>query len=302
MTKKIFKRWWLKTILVLVALVIVAYLGISAFLGYSMTRAKRSPLQGIPSQSGLEYKNVSFYSVEDKISLSGWYLPVEDSEQIIIMVHGADGNRADPTIGMLDIASGLVEHGYNVLMFDLRGHGESGGNRMSAGYYEVRDLSGAVEYAKGLGFEDIGVLGFSMGAATTILTAAENDDIDAIIADSSYADLQDMMAPEFSKRTRFPAFFLPPLLFMVKIMYGVDFAAVKPVESIDEVAPRQVLIIHGKLDDTVPYEHASRLLQASGSPENQAWIVPDAGHVRIYVTHPEEYMNRVIDFFDSAIK
>ncbi len=295
-------KWWLKVILGFVAFVIVAYLGISVFLGHSMTQAKRLLLEGNPAQLGLEYKDVSFYSVEDEISLNGWYLPAEDSEQIIIMVHGADGNRADPTIRLLDIASGLVEHGYNVLMFDLRGHGESDGNRISAGYYEVRDLAGAVEYVKGLGCDDIGVLGFSMGAVVAILTTAENDDIDAVIADSSYADLNDIMAPEFSKRTRFPQFFLPPLLFMVKIMYGVDFLAIKPIESIAEIAPRPVLIIHGEMDETIPYEHAGRLLQTSGNSANQVWIVPGAGHVRAYVTQPEEYMNRIIDFFDGALR
>jgi hypothetical protein len=37
------------------------------------------------------------------------------------MVHGNGYNRDDPEIGMLDIAARLIKHGYNVLMFDLRG-------------------------------------------------------------------------------------------------------------------------------------------------------------------------------------
>ena len=295
-------KWWLKLGLVLIALVVVAFLGISGYLGYSMTRVERRPVEGNPAQLGLKYKDVSFSSMDDELTLRGWYLPVENSEQVIIMVHGGDGNRADPSIGMLDIASELVEHGYSVLMFDLRGHGESDGNRMSAGYYERRDLAGAVDYVKGRGFESIGVLGFSMGAAIAIMTTAESSDIDAVVADSSYADLKDMMEPEFSKRTKFPKFFLPPLLFMVKIMYGVDFSAVKPVEFVPEIAPRPVLFIHGKLDDTVPVEHANRLQQASQSPQSQLWVVPDAGHVRAYVTHPGEYMDKITAFFDGALR
>ncbi|MFC1949005.1 alpha/beta hydrolase [Chloroflexota bacterium] len=286
------KKWWLRIGLALVAVVVIAVLGISVFLGHSMITPERKPVEGTPADLALAYEIISFPSQEDEIILRGWYLPVEDSEQVIIIVHGGDGNRADPSIGLLDIASGLVEGGYNVLMFDLRGHGESDGDRMSAGYYETRDLAGAVGYAGKQGFESIGVMGFSMGAATTLMAAAENYEIDALVADSSYADLQDMMKPEFSKRTRFPASFLPPLLFMVKLMYGVDFTAVSPVEAVPDIDPRPVFFIHGKLDDTVPVEHAHRLYEASGSPESQLWVVPESGHVRAHITRPAEYMNR----------
>jgi len=217
------------------------------------------------------------------------------------MVHGAGGQRADSSIGMLDIASGLVKHGYNVLMFDLRGHGESDGNRMSAGCFEKRDLAGAVDYVKRRGFERIGVVGFSMGAATVLLESAENVDIDAVVADSSFADLKDMMEPEFSRRSKLPAFFLAPMLFMVKIMYGVDFNAVRPVELVAEISPRPVLFIHGELDDVVPLEHVYRLQEVSQNGTSQLWVAPGARHVRAYIMYPEEYMDRITTFFDSAL-
>ena len=295
-------KWWLKLGLALILVVVIAILGISGFLGYSMTKVERVPIEENPALLGLKYEDVSFLSRDDELTLRGWYLPAQNSEQVIIMVHGAEQHRADPSIGMLDIASGLVEHGYNVLMFDLRGHGESDGNRMSAGYYEKRDLLGAVDYVKGRGLECIGVLGFSMGAVTALIATAESDDIDAVIADSSFADLKDMMESEFAKRTKFPKFFLPPLLFVVKIMYGVDFNAIKPVELVSEIAPRPIFFIHGELDETVPLEHAYRLQQASQNPQNQLWVVPEAGHVRSYVMRPEEYMNKITTFFDGVLR
>jgi len=295
-------KWWWKAALTLVLVIVVATLGISGYLGYSMTRVERSAVEQDPALVGLDYEEVSFPSLEDELTLQGWFLPVADSQQVIIMVHGADQHRADPSIGMLGIASELVEHGYNVLMFDLRGHGESEGNMMSAGYYEQRDLNGAVEYVKGRGFQQIGVLGFSVGAATAVLATADNSDISALVSDSGFADLKDMMEPEFSKRTRFPKFFLGPLLFLVKIMYGVDFNAVSPEAVVPRIAPRPVLFIHGEDDETVPQEHAQRLYQASLNPQNQLWVAPGAGHVKIYLTYPEEYMNRVTMFFDMTLR
>jgi fermentation-respiration switch protein FrsA (DUF1100 family) len=295
-------RWWLKVILGILLAVIAAFLGISVYLGHSMTDIERVPITETPALCGLDYEDISFPSRVDELTLYGWYLPAENSDEVIIMVHGAEQHRADPNVEMLDIACGLVGHGYNVLMFDTRGHGESEGDRMSAGYYEVRDLGGAVDYVKGLGFEEIGVLGFSMGGATAIMTAAECDDIDVIVTDSAYADLNDMLEPQFAERTFFPKFFLKPLLFMVKMMYGIDFTAIKPVEVVGDIAPRPILFIQGELDDTVPPAHAHSLLEASNNPLNQLWLIPDCGHVEAYVSYPEDYMDMVTAFFDEALR
>ena len=143
---------------------------------------------------------------------------------------------------------------------------------------------------------------FSMGAVIALMATAESDDIDAVVADSSFADLKDMMEPEFAKRTKFPKFLLPALLFVVKIMYGVDFNAIKPVELVSEIAPRPIFFIHGELDETVPLEHAYRLQQASQNRQNQLWVAPEAGHVSSYVNHPEEYMDKITAFFDGVLR
>ena len=295
-------KWWLKVILAVLLAAIAAFLGISVYLGHSMTAVEKLPITETPALCGLDYEEISFSSRVDELTLYGWYIPAEDSQEVIIMVHGAEQHRADPNIKMVDVACGLVEHGYNVVMFDTRGHGESEGDRMSAGYFEVRDLGGAVDYVMDLGFDDIGVLGFSMGGVTAILTAAEDDDIDVIVSDSAYADLNDMLEPQFAERTSFPTFFLRPLLFMVKMMYGIDFTDIKPVEVVGDIAPRPILFIHGELDDTVPVAHAHSLLAASANMQNQLWVLSDVGHVEAYASYPEDYMDMVTAFFDDALK
>jgi fermentation-respiration switch protein FrsA (DUF1100 family) len=295
-------KWWLKVILSVLLAAIAAFLGISVYLGHSMTAVERVPITETPAVCGLDYEEISFTSRIDELTLYGWYLPAEGSDEVIIMVHGAEQHRADPNVGMLDIACELVEHGYSVLMFDTRGHGESEGDRMSAGYFEVRDLGGAVDYVMGLGFDDIGVLGFSMGGATAIMTAAEDENIDAVVVDSAYADLNEMLEPQFAERTSFPTFFLKPLLFMVKMMYGIDFTAIKPVEVVGDIAPRPILFIQGELDDVVPPEHVYDLYEASDNWRNQLWVLPDVGHVEAYASYPEEYIDKVTSFFDEALR
>lgn len=294
------KRWARITLSVVLA-VLVIFVGISAYLGYSMTRVQRVPLAEDPSTVGLAYEDVAFPSIDENLTLRGWLLAGNASCPAIIMVHGNGYNRDDPTIGTLDIAAELVQSDYNVLMFDLRGHGESDGSTVGGGYLEKRDLEGAVAYIESRGFDRIGVIGFSLGAVTTLLAAAEDQDIAAVVSDSSYADLNDMMEPEFEKRTRAPTIFLRPILFMIRIIYGVDFAAIRPVAVVSEISPRPILFIHGSDDTTIPVSHASRLLQAAKNPQDELWIVSGAEHTRAYKLHPAEYIQKVTDFFDAAL-
>lgn len=295
-------KWWLKAIIIAAVLVTAAFLGLSAYLGASATGVERLPVTLSPAGLGLEYEDITFPSREDHLTLHGWLLPCPDSRQIIIILHGAGTNRSDTGINTLGIAAGLVTHGYNVLMFDFRGCGESEGDRLSAGYHEKKDLWGAVDFVREQGFEQIGVLGFSMGAATALMGTAGEPAIDCVVADSSYADMAGIMEKQFTERTGAPGFLMKPVLFMINIMYGVDFTAVKPVESVPEIAPRPILFIHGEEDDLIPLDHAHRLYEASQNPDDTLWIVPGTGHVKAFTTSQTDYINKITAFFDSVLK
>lgn len=295
------KRWQ-KIVIILIAVLAVAFFGISAFLGVSMTVVERVAVELDPALLGLEYENVTFPSRQDSLTLHGWLITARNDGRIVIMVHGSDMHRADPNIDMPGIAASLANSGYSVLMFDLRGHGESEGKRLSAGYHERKDVAGAVEFVKGRGYEQIGVLGFSMGGAASLIAAAENDDIDCLVIDSSFADMTEIIEREFKERSGMPGFFLPPMLFMVKLMYGVDFNAVKPIESAPEIAPRPIFFIHGEEDTFVPPEHAARLYEAAQGPDDILWMAPGAEHVRSYISNPEEYIARLTSFLDEALE
>jgi fermentation-respiration switch protein FrsA (DUF1100 family) len=291
---------WLKIILSLIVFLAVVFVGVSAYLGYSMTRVARVPVTGSPADYGLTYEDVSFPSLYKGLTLHGWFLPAPDSTRAIIFVHGNGDNRNPQGQGMLDIAASLVGDGFSVLMFDLHGFGESEGNTVSGGYFEKDDLKGAVAYVRQRGCARIGVLGFSLGAVTALLAAGEDKDIDAVVSYSAYADLNDIMEPEFAKRTKAPKIFLHPILFMIKIMYGVDFTAIRPVEAVPKIAPRPIFFIHGETDDMIPVSHAERLYQAAANPADELWVVP-GGHTSAYHDQPDEFIERVTAFFDDAL-
>ncbi len=289
--------WTLLTLTLVAAGMI---LGISGYAASSLTQFERAPVESNPADFGLEYEDVSFPS-RDGLVLRGWWLEGGDDNPIILVVHGSEGNRAHPAERMLGIAKDLVSYGYNVLMFDMRGHGESEGNHISAGYYERNDVLGAIDYIRQRGIESkIGVLGFSMGAATSLMAAPESDEIKAVAADSAYADIVSIIESEFSKRSNLPKFFIPVILFIAKNIYDIDFTAIKPEEAVREMSV-PVLIIHGGQDDIVPVQHAYRLKEASQNPDSKLWIAPEAQHANSYLVRPAEYKEQVISFFDEAL-
>ena len=294
---------WLKTGLVAAAVSTVVGLGVSRYMIYKLTEAERTRITQTPADFGMRYDDVVFPSEQDRLALRGWYIRSGKSDRCIVMTHGGKSHRADPTIGMLDIAAQLVERGYNVLMFDLRGHGESDDGRMTGGLMERSDLLGAIAFveAQGIDRQNIGLLGYSLGAATSLLVAAEDECIRAVVADSSWADLTDMIGSQIERHTRMPKSLGVLVPIMARAAYSIDVGRVKPVDAVSRIAPRPILFIHGGADEVVPVESSMKLYHANENPGNELWVVPQAGHVRSYLTQPEEYITRIADFFNEAL-
>jgi uncharacterized protein len=181
----------------LVAL-IIAYLATSAQLALTFTRAERTALDQTPETYGLSYEPVRFPSRVDGVQLDGWLLqPARDSvsHRPVIIVHDKGTDRVRGVHGQLmSIAARLVEHGFPVLVFDLRGSGQSQGSFFTLGAHEVRDVGGAIDFLaeRGLG-DGVNLVGYSMGAATALLTAADEPLVRAVAIDSSYAELEGVL-------------------------------------------------------------------------------------------------------------
>ena len=293
------KKKVIKSTTITIIILLCVYFGISGYMASSLTRLDRLPITENPSLFGLSYEEISFPSRVDSLTLKGWYIRVGEEQPVIIMVHGAGGNRASGST--LELAVDLVDEGYNVLMFDLRGHGESEGAHLSAGYYERHDLLGAVDYLESRGVTSIGVLGFSLGAATAILTAGEEPRISAVVSDGCFADLTEIINREATKRGGLPGWFTPGYLFMNRVMYGVDLNAVRPIDAVSKIAPRPIFFIHGASDDFVPPAHVNRLYEASNNPSNLVWIVPNAKHIEAYKIASVEYVEKVTAFFNKEL-
>lgn len=290
----------LKLVGIVLTILLIAYFGISTIVADRLSRPERHPITKTCAEYGLKCESVRFNSAVDNIPLSGWYID-SPGTKVILMLHGRDGTRDSDDA--MEIAQALAKNNYDVLMFDFRAHGESGGERFSLGYLETRDVAGAMRYLRTRGVNEVGVIGLSMGAATALNSAPDEPEFRAIVSDSAFADEMLLLETELPKYSGLPAFFNPGIFLMARLLYGIDVASNKPERAIARLGNRPVLLIHGTFDADVPPINAYALQKAGADDPNlQLWIVPEAKHVGAYRKKPEEYLKRVIEFFDRNMR
>lgn len=292
---------------VLLALAAIVMLGVSVYVGHKLTRPPRKPVDMQPGDFGLErFENVLFKSRDNETLLSGWFFSASengyaDSGMTLVMAHGYSQNRQEPHLPALALAAKLVAAGFTVLMFDFRNAGKSGGDVTTVGYFEKLDLLGAIDYAVKRSEEHlIGLIGFSMGAATSLLAAAEDKRIGAIVADSPFYSLREYLQENMPRWTNLPHIpFTWLILRMIPFMLKVDINRINPWQAIERIMPRPILFIHGTEDETIPAENSRRLLEQADPERAELWLVPEAGHVKSFAAGPEAYSERIISFFHA---
>ncbi len=307
-------RWIVVALLIVSVIVTTAYTALSIYIATQLVK----PNYATPASLGLQFKYVTFPSRIDHVQLKGWYIPGVlpngnlTSQRTIIMVHGKGANRTDKSAGLLNLSGDLARHGFAILAFDMRGSGESPPAPLSLGYFEQRDVLGAVDFLRSgpipyptLGRTHvIGGWGVSMGAATLMMAAAQAPAIRAVVSDSAYADIIPILEREVPKGGHLPLMFTPGGLFAVNVLYGIDFYAVRPEDIVANIAPRPILFIHGTSDTFVPPSNMDALAAAARTAPNanvQTWLVPGAAHAQSFNTEGAVYVDRVVAFYNAAL-
>lgn len=270
-----------------------------AVAGYTVAVVHRAhrvtpPYTFSPFEMGAPAEDVEFRS-RDGLRLPGWWMDRVGSEWVVICAHGHQGGKAD----MLGIGSGLWRHGHSVLLFDFRGCGEADPGPQSLAHAEQRDLGAAIDYvATRRPDARIALLGFSMGAATSILVGADDDRVDLFVLDTAFAEMRDVIGFAY-RRLRLPS---APLLAVVDLMTratrGYRLAEVRPVDVVGRLSPRPVLLMHGADDRVTPLEHLYMLAEAAGD-NVEVVVFPDAWHCGGYFMDRPGYIHRVAGFLQA---
>jgi uncharacterized protein len=260
-----------------------------------LTRPKRSDLEDTAERWGLPEPRHLELTAVDGVQLAAWWFQAPAASASVIVCHGHGANKDSS----LWLAAELFPR-FNVLLLDVRGHGQSGGERTSVGFLERLDILAAVRWLDDqAGAAPIGVLGISMGGATAILAAAESTRIAAVVADSPFARLRNPVRAAICERG-YPRAVSPLLAWSICTIASWQVrarGAPDPIDVVDRIAPRPLLIVHGEADALIPVENAYALYARAGQPK-ELWVVPGVEHARVPEAEPRAYAERVAAFFE----
>jgi alpha-beta hydrolase superfamily lysophospholipase len=231
-----------------------------------------------PADALIYYRDIALKTA-DGLSLTAWYVPAtEPDSPTVLLAHGLQ----DQKWTMLRLVPWLHENGYNVMLFDFRGHGGSDPYPITIGPAEVLDVQAALDWleAEGVGHR-VGGLGMSLGAAALVNTALRDDRLDALVLDSLFAEWSNV---DYAREYRLPPEWLVP-------------DVPDPVSLLPDIHV-PVLMIHGTADILTKVDHAYRLYAAANEPK-ALWI-NDSGHAWSAWTYPDLYKQKILDFFDSS--
>ena len=204
----------------------------------------------------------------DGLALAGWRCPAEQSRRgAVVYLHGIADNRSS-SVGIIER---FRPRGFDVIAYDSRANGNSGGDVCTYGFYEKRDLKHVIDT---LTPGPVVLIGTSLGAAVALQEAAGDERISAIVAAETFSDLR-TVATE-----RAPFFFTPPT-----IARAFRLAERDGHFTVDDVSPEEAarhttaptLLVHGTDDiDTRP-DHSRRVYDALRGPKRLI-LVPGAHH------------------------
>ncbi len=259
---------------------------------------------GDPASIGLPFENIEFRTA-DNVQIRGWWIPgtapanAVSSRQGsaapagVVVVHGRGVDRHEG----LRFAPPLHAAGFSLLYLDLRNCGESQRSFSSMGMYEQRDVHAAVDFMTGRGVKSTGVMGFSMGAATSIMAMSEDTRIRAGVFEGGFASFDSAVTDAAWTEYRIPRYPLIPLVeWIFSARIRMDPERIAPVRMIGTIAPRPVFIIHGTADTRVLPHNGDELYAAAKEPK-WFWSVPGGRHTRAWQADRAQAEAKVTEFF-----
>jgi uncharacterized protein len=255
-----------------------------------------------PASFQLPFEDVTFQAA-DGVPLKGWWVPVTPARGSVVLVHGLNRSR----IEMVKKVPFLHQAGWNALLFDLRHHGESGGEVSSFGHFEKQDVRAASAFARGKSPGPVVLWGVSLGAASATLAAAEDPEVAGLVCDSSYRSLRDTVMHHMTLLRNFrwwgrlvPSWPVgPEVVFWMGKRGGFDPDAVDVAAAAARLGGRPCLFVCNSGDRRMPSEIAFELKAAAGE-RAQVLVVPGTSHGGAYRDGTAAYETAVRELLEAA--
>lgn len=255
---------------------------------------QKPPLGAFPKDFNLTAENITFQT-QDNITLKGWFIPCENSEKTVILMHGfeMDKSRILPQTAFL-------AKKYNLFYFDFRGMGESDG-KSAQGLREYLDGLAALEYLrknKTKQAKEISLYGISLGASVAAYLAAQDKNIKTIILEACFYSYKRVVRKWAWNHHTLPYY---PVVYAFlrfrRLMFGIGLEELAPKTTTAKITC-PVLQIHGKKDRLVSYKMALQVFDALKC-NKEFWLVNNAGHISCQEAAGIKYEQEITKFWDK---
>lgn len=268
-----------------------SYTAVSYYFALKFTGSHNSNIGDIPDSLKNFTENVSL-KTQDSLNIKGWYMKPDTGRSAIIFLHAYGSNRLE----MLPRALMFRRYGFGAFIYDARACGESEGEHVSFGAYEIFDLKAAIKFLKDKGIENIGLIGFSQGGATICMGSSHLPlEIKFAVIESTFPNLLSAIDTRFRKYFLLPGSvggaLMIPLAEDLMQMYVDDISPVRYIISINT----PVLVMYGSNDSRLRREDAYKVYEESNKPKE--WHEFDgAEHEDLYLYNKNEYEDVVMTF------
>jgi len=251
------------------------------------------PVQGkvdIPKTS-LAVESVRIKSKSGS-TLAAWHISAKTSKGVVALFHGIRSSR----VTMFERAKMLYAHGYSVVMIDFQAHGESPGEHITIGYLEKHDVLATIDFAKKQhSNQAIGVIGVSLGGASTLLASPQN--IDALVIESVYPDIQTAVHNRVKARLGFLSWAPAKILLaQLKPRLGFSISELSPINKLSAL-DCPIFVISGMADEHTTASDTKLIFERAKEPK-QLWLVEGVAHQDIYDVRSVLYKEKVLAFLD----
>jgi len=291
-------------VIVVIAVLLMALIGFGFFFaGYSMSirpqtleeaRAWQEDHYDLSWYDSLEKTDYTVTS-DDGYVLHAQYLPNPvRTDRYILISHGYTDNR----FGSLKYAKMYLDQAFNVIVYDLRGHGLNEPTFCTYSVRERKDLLAMIRDSR-TRWPDMtffGIHGESLGAATSIAVLEEKPPVDFVVADCPFSEIASVLKGGL-QQNHLPGWFVDLASIFAKIRFGYSYQDMRPIDSLaDNRIP--ILFIHGAEDGFILPEHSQRMKEATQGYA-EVHLIPGAGHAQSILTDSEQYRQLVTAFLKT---
>ncbi|NUM80995.1 alpha/beta fold hydrolase [bacterium] len=288
----------------LLGIIIVSVIVLIVVFSYVMSHYSLKPMHRkknkSPDMYELPFEEVYFPSVG--MNLHGWMIKqpgysISEKIPLVVLLHGWESNAQ----GMLPHAKYLYDHGFNLFLYDARGHGDSDPVEYMNLIRFTEDAESAIAYLRtrpDIDSQNIALFGHSMGAATAITLASRHPEIRALVASSSFALFKSMIRDMLGAR-HLPYFPFGSLFFLFwKWRFSFDPHEWAPGTSIRKIT-MPVLIAHGRKDELFKFDHFENLWSSASSKIKEQVVLEDGTHRNLYEF--SNYKESIIKFLKQNL-